>query len=197
MLRSLLSLLFILPSIAGYADINTVTAFQDSIPRNSVTEGVIIPIPKEELSKNWIEAYKVLAPNGAWVLEYIPKNEDINSWSQLIQIQFLPQSLYGNHALPASVFAKAFSDSLKEKFPSVTSTVTAQHDNNVLIEWSLPKDENGEKAQHELAEIISTPEGIYRVAFTKKGSMMEADLKKVWVDRLSNIMYQGSAAPTH
>jgi hypothetical protein len=192
MIYRTLAVLTCLVPLSIHADINTVSAFQDSIPRNSITEGVVVPVPNDELNGKWVEAYKVVAPSGAWVLEYIPKGENVENWSELIQIQYLPQASYGGRHLSASTFANAFESAIKEKFPDIKLTITPKSDDNVLIDWSLPKDIQGEKAQHELAQIISTPDGIYRVAFTKKVAQLDPELKKTWLDRLSKIQYQSS-----
>lgn len=176
--------LFICGSLA--ADINTIQVLKNNPKSLPVKEGVVISIPENELQSKWDLAYQEMIPNGSWVIEWIPKGESIEDWSQLIQLQFLPASLFGGAVISAEDFSKYYIQALKDKFPEIISSVASTPKNSVLIDWALPKPSLGEKAQHELTKVFVTPEGIYRLAFTVKTPEMDSQLKKEWSDRLNS-----------
>lgn len=167
-----------------FGDINTIETLHNIPQAANLTEGAQLTIPDSE-QQQWKLAFEEVAENGSWIIEWTPKNEEVTDWSKLIQIQFLPSSQFGGTTISAEDFSKAFLELLKQEFPAIAGTITAVGNNGTLIDWSLPKPAGNEKAQHELARIISTPQGIYRIAFTVKIPAMEKGLKDTWVDRLS------------
>lgn len=167
-----------------YGDIDSRQVLNQNPNGKNITEGVIVPIPESELQQKWTLAYQEVAPDGSWILEWVPKGEVIDNWSELLQLQFLPFSITGR-SVSASELSKQIIEMLKEKFPNLKSSITERSVDNVLVSWTLSEPSNGEAAQDELAEIISTPKGIYRVAYTKKVPQMDSKLKDLWSQRLS------------
>lgn len=168
-----------------FGDINTVSLLEN-LTHSSVSEGVLIPFSDYE-QKEWKLAFQEVAENGSWIMEWTPQNEEVTNWSKLIQIQFLPASQFGGKTISAANFSSAFLELIRKEFPSVVGSVVPKGVNGTIIEWSLPKATHGEQAQNELARIISTPEGIYRIAFTVKEPSMAKQIKDAWFDRLSKI----------
>ena len=171
-----------------YGDIHTAPILKEDPQGSAITQGVVIPIPDAELQQKWTLAYKEIVPGGAWIMEWIPKGEDINNWTQLIQVQYFPFSQISTPTkITASDFSTFFIQTLRDKFPDIKSNLTVRNPDNVLIEWSLPKPTQGESSQHELAEAISTDDGLYRIAYTKKVPVMDRDERLLWTDRLSKV----------
>ncbi len=61
----------------------------------------------------------------------------------------------------------------------------------VFIEWSIPKDTADQRAQDELSEVMIAPEGIYHIAYTEKVPSINPDVKKIWIQRLSEAKVEG------
>lgn len=165
-----------------FADINTAVLLKDHPEAHN--QGVILPIPDSELDTKWTLAYQEILPNGASVFEWVPKGETIHNWSELIQVQYFPATIFSQIPSPAD-FASAFGQILKEKIPLITYTQFKKGD-SVIVEWRLPKEYEGEKPQAEIATFISGPAGVYRLAYTKKTSdPLDQATKDHWMDLLS------------
>lgn len=188
MLKKALSTLALglLTTLPLFSDINTTKLFQNLPEDDSSKQGIVIPIPDEELQQSWKLAFQEAVPNGPWIIEWTPKDEDVTNWTKLIQIQFLPAKQFGGTTISAEDFSKSFVSLIKEEFPDIVAKVTPQGANGTIIDWSLPKASGTEPPQHELARIISTPQGIYRIAFTVKVPAMDNTLKETWTKRLAN-----------
>lgn len=168
-----------------HSEINTATLLKNNPQAGSDAQGIIVPIPQSELDKSWELAYQDALPNGTSVFEWIHKGENIENWSELIQIQFFPKALLGE-VPSAREFSLTFLHFLKEKFPDATYE-ELKSDDPVIIEWRLPKEFKGEKPQIEIAAFFTSPGGVYRLAFTKKTeSPLDPEVKKRWVEWFSN-----------
>jgi|GEM_PF-2834586 len=170
-----LSLLF---SQVAYGDINT-----KMLLGRSEEQKIVIPMDAKE-QNNWVFSFYQLGPNHGSVYEWVPVGESVDSWNKLIQIQFLP---FSGEKFSAKDFAAVFQDKLKEAVPEAQSTITPLSDDTVLFEWSVPDNSKQASAQNEIFQLFSTPEGIYRVAYTEKVATMNPDVKKAWVQRLADI----------
>lgn len=165
------------------ADINTARLLKRKRAPNTIQEGVKLPISHEAL-QHWKLAYSVVTPEGA-IFEWIPKDEEIEQWSELVQIQ----SFVLSKPQAAENFAKNFLNTLKKDFPAVKANVIQQTKDSVLLEWSLPTTISDQVPQSEIARIISTPKGVYRIAYTKKtptlDTPLDADTRLQWIKRLA------------
>jgi len=178
------SCLFSLSSLL--ADIDTDTAIKSQPGMPQLDKVITIPLSAEETQKWQLGNMQVLK-DGQAIFEWIHPKEDINNWSELIQIQLLTPADGANKQQAAADFATAFMDILKTQFPNSSAAIISQKNDDVLLEFSLPQAENNEEAQSELARIISTDSGLIRIAFTTKTGQMQDDLKKQWLEQLSNV----------
>ena len=174
------------------ADIDTATALKGQSELPPLEQIITIPLSDEE-TKKWQLGHMQVLPDGQAIFEWIHPKEDINAWSELIQIQILPFESNENKKQTAAAFAMAFMDVLKAQFPNCTASIISQKNDNVLLEFSLPQLENGEEAQSEIARIISTDSGIIRIAFTTKIGQIQDALKKQWLEQLSNVKISAPA----
>lgn len=165
-----------------FAHIDTNQVYKEQGFKNDTGEGVSLPVP-DKIFKEWKFAYGAQSEeeHGS-VLEWIPKGEDIENWNQLIQIQHfeLPKEV------TAQTFAPQFIDTLKESLPNATSQVVSETDNSVLVEWKLSEETNGEQPQDELSRFITTKDGLFRVAYTKKVPSLTEEERAEWTKILTD-----------
>lgn len=166
------------------ADINTAKIIIDSKSGDSIKEGVVIPFPDEELKKDWKLAFSSTPPGGSALFEWIPVDDDINHWHQLVQVQYFA---FTDHVPVVEEFVKKFLEILKKNFPEANAEILQQSKDAVTFEWSIPNMSQGEVPQIEIARVISTKNGIHRIAYTKKGIVLDAKEKELWLKRLNNI----------
>lgn len=160
------------------ADLTTIPYLNKKMAPITIQEGVTLAIPHEIL-KNWKMAYSLVTRDGS-IFEWIPKNEEIENWSELIQIQ----SFVLNQRQSAENFAVNFFKTLKQNYPQVKTNVLQHSNESVLLEWSLPQPAGDQVPQNELALILSTDKGVYRIAYTKKVTALAPNERDEWLKRL-------------
>jgi hypothetical protein len=165
------------------ADIDTSVILMDRNAPKSLKEGIHISTP-EAFEYNWQFIYELIGADSA-VFEWIPEDEKINKWTQVIQVQSFTQPVNGPRA-SAQVFAKNFITELTQKFPTTKYNFVENTPRSVMIEWCLPQAANGRAAQTEIVRIISTEYGVYRVAYTKKGAPPDNATRADWMQRLAS-----------
>lgn len=173
----LLTAFMLTSTVSLFADIDTNLVEENSNLKTK--EKLTIPMTDEE-TKKWAPADTQVLDDGSFVLEWVPANEGVENWSQLLQIQFFPEA----NKTKASDFVSKFLAALKDKFPKNQSKIISQNDDAAIFEWSIPE-ENGEPAQYEIAKVITRDNGIFRVAFTKKTNNISDDQKKEWLKFLT------------
>lgn len=152
-----------------------------------LNESLIIPISDEALKNKWEFAFSDEGHGGSYVLEFIPKGEKIESWSQLIQIQYFPLSSEMKNKINAEIFADHFLKALKTHLPDVTIEKIKNEPNLVLLEWKLPKQYLNENPQNEIATILSTDTGLFRAAYTQKVPDLSQETRNEWIEILSHV----------
>lgn len=168
-------------NVSASADIDTSKLIEKKSSQTSY-EGIELPIPAQELDTKWKYAYGALNPDGPSIFEWIPAGEDIDHWTQLIQIQFIPLP---NSHLTSQEFADLFIAQLKKELPEVEAQILQKLPDGVVLEWKLAKEANGQVPQDEIAKIMISPSGIHRIAFTIKVPSMDESLRKTWIERIS------------
>lgn len=163
------------------ADINTRDfALKEGFKQQE--EAVLIPIP-DALFKNWKYAYGVESEEEKGsVLEWIPEKDEIEDWSELLQVQHfeLPKEI------TVEYFAPLFLDTLKENFPEITSNVLQFSKERVLLEWSLAEETKGQSPQDELVLFLPAKDGLFRIAYTKKVPHLSDQEREEWITILNN-----------
>jgi hypothetical protein len=188
----ILSSLTLLCSVTVSADINTNAVLKEKGLVDQ--EGVNIPMKTDDQNNKWKVGYYDVKKGSPTLIEWIPSQEDIAKWSQLIQFQFFSFENNSLNPFNAEQFTQNFFKILKEQFPNIQTKIIEQSDNSVLLEWNLPSESNGEPPQIEIARIISTKNGLHRIAFTIKGTTIDSKTKEEWINRLKNITISASEA---
>lgn len=163
------------------ADINTTFLLNRKQASEDIQEGVILPIAKNDL-RDWKLGYHLVTQSGS-IFEWIPKTEEIENWSELIQIQSFVLTKY----VSAETFVANFVNALKENVPEAIVRIIQKNNDSVLLDWNLAQPSKDQVPQSEIARIISTKKGVYRIAYTKKTPTMDPQLRDAWIKRLNGI----------
>jgi hypothetical protein len=159
---------------------------------NELNESVVIPIAGDILKDKWEFAFSDQGQDNSFVLEFVPKGEKIDNWSQLLQVQYFPLVKDMKGKINAQIFAEHFLKALKTHFPTVSIETIKSEANNVQVEWKLPSKVGDEKPQDEIATIISTDSSLFRAAYTQKVPDMPSEDRANWIDILSKIEIKNS-----
>lgn len=184
MLKLLFSTFFLSIGLLSFADIDTKPILEKEEITTSA-QNIKIPIQPQELSDRWELAFVDGTKDGSFVIEWVPKGEKIESWNELLQVQYIPIAAGAKGIINAEMFANHFLSALKNLSPSMSTSIIFKTQDSVLLEWRLPQKVGNEIPQHEIVRLISTKSGLYRIAYTKKVPQLSSDDKFKWKDSLT------------
>jgi hypothetical protein len=182
---SLSALLMSTLPLFGVIDTNQYLS-KESLPK--APQSLILPVPDELFNEKWQFAFADSSEDGAYVLEFTPKNESIENWNELIQIQYFPLTKEMKGKITAEIFADHFLKALKSHFPDATTQIIKKEPFSVLLEWKLPKKVENESQQDEIALIIVNSSGLFRAAYTKKVADLTQKEREMWTDIISRAL---------
>lgn len=136
-------------------------------------ETIVLKSPNNSYA-NWKEINRFLTEKEG-MIEYIPSDQRIANWSDLISIQYFDKSSLqkkaGNSIKDAVEFIK---ESILSSYPEdiVTWRFIQNNTSDIIYEWILHKPFKGVPAQHEVAHAFLTDTGLHRIGFTKKNKEM-------------------------
>lgn len=150
-----------------------------SYAKYSYTETMHVPLGQNE-EKLWKKGYQNATETGAASTRYIPAGEDIQHWTQLLNIQFKDRSL-----LKATSAVEAMTEeaSLNE---NVSYKIHSQTPNDVLFEKIFPTGEN------EIARMVMTTKGLHRIGYVKKEKLTSRESHD-WLAKLAHGQIGGKA----
>jgi hypothetical protein len=180
MKKMILALSMLLSNALAFGSIETNTYLKDEgIVTNA--ENIHIPLTDEDLEKKWQFAFADSTKDGSFVIEFVPKGEDVDNWSELIQIQYFPLTKDMDGKINAEIFSNHFLGAIKTHFPDSETKMLKSEKDRVLLEWKIRVKTDKEDPQDEIALIMSTKTGLYRVAFTKKTANLDESIKEGWI----------------
>ena len=122
------------------------------------------------------------------ISEFVPTDERISNWSQLISIQFL-ESMRGQE--PEAAVAE-LQRNQRDKYANLEQAILHRDEWSVVYEWVL-RDSPPHADQHEVARMIEGNHGLHRIAYTRKGPRLEEVERDEWVAILrdAQVVYDG------
>ena len=140
----------------------------------------VIHVPDLDLS-NWDIGYqKDFGRGNGYIREWVPKGESINSWSQLLSIQFVE----GIRKSPFD-YAAELSAKRKEQCPGTNWSELKRDENTIYYKFSFP-DCAGQKAQLEVTRLFRGNDGLHRLSYTQKGTKMDEDKEKYYLHQFGD-----------
>lgn len=120
------------------------------------------------------------------LIELVTNDESVNSWSQLLTIQFMEgvtESVSSYYQKYKTTLTKKAKNNLECQTTSFNTI--EQSKNSIIYEW-LTNGCLGENDQHEIAKLMKGNDGLHRVAYVKKGDEMPNQERNHWIDVLRN-----------
>lgn len=138
-------------------------------------ETINVPID----TQGWDLGYSKKVEGTGWIKEYVRPPETVSDWTQLTTLQFFD----GVRTAPGT-FMDGLESMLEKQCPHVDWNVLSSDKDRILYEWKI-RDCPGHQDQHELSLILIGDYGLYRAAYTKRGSPMDPAVRKQWIAWLS------------
>ena len=109
--------------------------------------------------------------------EYVLPHEQIQNWSELVNIQRLHGQ--ANRGASLKQIVEEMMASLKKTNPDRQFRILDEKSASILFEWKTTGGENS-APQHEIVRVFSGPVDVHRMAYVKKvTSLMEEEAKQV------------------
>jgi hypothetical protein len=119
---------------------------------------------------------------GRALVEYLRPTESPRHWTENLGGTYTAFDGGGNVTLEWE--AKRMEDGVKKVCKDASFKVLSKTDNDLVYEWRV---ENCPRQpdQTEIARLLLGREGVYRVAYVRKGKPLTAAERKLWIQRLS------------
>ena len=131
-------------------------------------------------AKGWKMDYTKKARGTGWIKEYVRPPETVADWTRLITLQFFD----GVHTRPRA-FMDHMEAILKNQCPNVSWRVINGDKKRILYEWEI-QNCPGHHDQHEISLLLTGDYGLYRAAYTQRGSSMSPATRTQWVKWLNS-----------
>ena len=149
-------------------------------------ETVVVPFPT-----GWKVGHELDLGAGLGTMEaWIPTDENIEDWSEIISIQLL-EELQGRRV--DELVAQIFADQ-KARYAHVDTAVIEEDEWSVLYEL-FQHDSPPHPDQHEVARMIEGNMGIHRVSYLRKGPRMSDEEREIWVGLLRRSFVEVKGEP--
>ena len=137
-----------------------------------------ISLPDDE-KKNWKIGHHNRSAH-EYILESVPLNETVNNWSQLFTVLFMSNQILNKDSKTAITAVQATKKIFSKKYGNQFKFNTLQQtENDVIYESFIPGDKEYQP-EYEIARLIRTSKGIYRISYAKK-SPIDEKTKEKWL----------------
>jgi len=140
---------------------------------------------EDKLNRKWQIVKRVLSDNKATV-EYIPADQDLPDWSDLLTIQYAGEITSNNSSIDALIDRSREEVIHHPQGREINWNVLSKTKSDAIYEWTLDTPSKNIRSQHEISRIILTKNGMHRISFTKKNETMNDDEKRMWMHILEN-----------
>lgn len=114
------------------------------------------------------------------IVEYIPVGESLDSWSEMVTLQFL------NSVDTPENFVALFQEGISSKNESALFEVIESTPDALTWEWRISTPTPGGDVQHELCRLVRAKGGWFRIAYTKKVAKLSGDERSDWLAALQS-----------
>ena len=129
---------------------------------------------------HWEHGYTQEVKGKYRIVEFVPKGESVEDWSELITIQTFTKKSGSPEA-----FLNQQKTLREKKCPGVTIwNVIAKDERSILYEWKA-KPCAGWPDQHEITRILYGKWNLWRIAYTAKVQEISTEKRNIWIQTLS------------
>ena len=165
-----------------YGTVHATTA-TDHLP----SETIVLKSPNNSYA-NWKEIARFVTEKEG-VIEYIPSDQQIANWSELICIQYFDKSAMKKKASNSIEDAmELFRESILAYYTGnkVTWRLIEKNKSDAIYEWILHKPFKDIPPQHEVARAFLTDMGLHRIGFTRKNKEMSSEERERCIKSLQD-----------
>jgi hypothetical protein len=139
------------------------------------SETIVLKSPNNSYA-NWKEIARYVTKKEG-LIEYIPSDQQIANWSELICIQYFDKSFMKKKSSNSiEDVMELFRETILASYPGnkVTCRLIEKNKSDAIYEWILHKPFKNIPPEHEVARAFFTDTGLYRIGFTQKNKKMSS-----------------------
>jgi uncharacterized protein len=134
---------------------------------------LIIPVEEWE---NWKIGNEQKSPM-EYLLEFVPLNETVDNWSQIITVSFMSNKILNKTSRTALSAMKTITKLMRQQHGDrFKLNILRATDDDTLYETFMPN-----PSEHTIDRLIKTSKGIYHLSYTIKGSFKDEKTKEKWL----------------
>lgn len=147
-------------------------------------ETVILHLPDRSES-NWKEITRYVSAKEG-VIEFIPLDQTIQNWSELIAVQFMSSANWDKSACKLEKVLEHIRKEVLSSYPkdTVTWQIIERSEEGITYEWVMHKPYKNISIEHEISRAFLTPSGFHRVGFIRKNASMSSEERAKWIQLL-------------
>ncbi len=149
------------------------------------SETIILHLPNQD-ENTWKEITHYVTKTER-IIESIPLFQTIETWSELICIQYADISTKDIKVRNnIKIILNLIKNEILLSYPNtkVTWRIIENNKKDAIYEWILHAPHNNIPPQHEISRAFLTKTGFHRVAFTRKNNEMNAEERDKWIQLL-------------
>jgi len=178
MRRLLLFLVFLASCLSAETEMNELSLRR----RGRFLETFVLYLPQEEGVK-WKRAHQSVHPDASFaVCEYIPKDQEITDWNQMISITYSKDT---KHSIPELLEITKDQVFEAHRRSLVKWSVLRANEDEAVYEWSLPQGHYRIPPQVHLVRLVKTNSGIHTLVYSEKGPKLDSGSRQDWLDYFS------------
>jgi hypothetical protein len=139
-----------------------------------------IVVPNADASMWDIGFQKDYGIGNGYIREWVPKGENINSWSQLLSVEFIE----GVKKSPFD-FAAELAAQKTVQCPGTEWSEIKRDQNTIYYKFTFP-DCAGHKAQVEITRLFRGNDGLHRLSYAQKGAKMDTAREQYFLYQFDN-----------
>jgi hypothetical protein len=154
-----------------YGTVHAITA-TDHLP----SETIVLKSPNNSYA-NWKEIARCVTEKEG-MIEYIPSDQQIANWSELICIQYFDKSSMkrkASNSIEDTMELFRESTLASNAGNKVTWRLIEKNKSDAIYEWILHKSFKNIPPEHEVARAFLTDTGLHRIGFTRKNKEMSPE----------------------
>jgi hypothetical protein len=126
-----------------------------------------------------------------YICEFVPKGQKIESWKELVTLQFYPKL----QNCSAQEFMKAFLKRLHKDEPKVKIRPIASSFDNAVVEWNVSNSKHNPD-QYEVDRVVKGEEGMHMIHYAVKTSDWSESERTKWLNFLNTAKVKKASVPT-
>lgn len=143
-------------------------------------------LPKDLAPADWKMVHRYAPDAGTFVIEYIPSNQTLSNWSEMVTLQYFSYRFLKSDSKPVHQWVNRIKDSLEKEYGNVNWKVLDKTSNSMTVEWKFPFGLGGNPPEYDIMKFVTTDKGLHQISYASKVKNLDPERRQKWVDFIIN-----------